>query len=258
MKQRIISWNVNGIRAAQKKGFLSWMQDESADVICVQETKANADQVDEALRNPEGWHATWFSAERKGYSGVATFSRREPVSVRTGFGEPRFDCEGRVIETEFPEYTLFNVYFPNGGQGPHRVKYKLEFYDALLRHCSGLMAQGTNVIICGDFNTAHTEIDLARPKENTKTSGFLPEERVWIDKYLKAGFIDTFREFNEEPEWYTWWSFRTQARARNVGWRIDYHMASESLKMNLEDAFIDRDTMGSDHCPVGLELKFKD
>lgn len=256
MKQRLISWNVNGIRAAQKKGFLSWLQSESADVICVQETKAKTDQLDDALRNPEGWHAHWFSAERKGYSGVATFSRQAPLSVRTGFGEPRFDCEGRVLETEFPEYTLFNVYFPNGGQGPHRVKYKLEFYDALLRHCSGLMAQGTKVIICGDYNTAHTEIDLARPKENTKTSGFLPEERVWIDKYIEAGFIDTFREFNEDPDWYTWWSFRTQARARNVGWRIDYFMASESLKMNLDDAFIDRETMGSDHCPVGLELRF--
>lgn len=256
MKQRLISWNVNGIRAAQKKGFLSWLQSETADVVCVQETKAKTDQLDEALRTPEGWHAHWFSAERKGYSGVATFSRQAPISVRTGFGEPRFDCEGRVLETEFPEYTLFNVYFPNGGQGPHRVKYKLEFYDALLRHCSGLMAQGTKVIICGDYNTAHTEIDLARPKENTKTSGFLPEERVWIDKYLEAGFIDTFREFNEDPDWYTWWSFRTQARARNVGWRIDYFMASESLKMNLDDAFIDRETMGSDHCPVGLELRF--
>jgi exodeoxyribonuclease III len=256
MKQRLISWNVNGIRAALKKGFLDWLHAESADIICVQETKARPEQVEQRLRNPEGWHASWFSAEKKGYSGVATFSRTAPLSVKTGLGDAKFDCEGRVIESEFPDFTLFNVYFPNGGQGPHRVRYKLEFYDALLKHCSGLRAQGTKVIICGDYNTAHTEIDLARPKENSKTSGFLPEERAWFDRYLAAGYIDCFREFNEEPDWYTWWSFRTRARARNVGWRIDYHLASEDLKMNLNDAFIARDTMGSDHCPVGLELEF--
>lgn len=255
---RLISWNVNGIRAATRKGFLDWMQADQADIVCVQEIKAMPEQLGPELTSMDGYHITWNPAKRKGYSGVATFSRVPPKATRLGIGIERFDIEGRVIETEFEQFTLFNVYFPNGGQGPERVDFKLDFYHELLKLCRKRRREKKKLIICGDFNTAHKEIDLARPKQNVKVSGFMPKERVWIDKYLKSGLRDCFRMINKDPKWYTWWSYRTAARARNIGWRIDYHMISKDLKQNLKDAFILREVEGSDHCPIGIELDFSE
>jgi exodeoxyribonuclease-3 len=252
---KLVSWNVNGIRAVEKKGFLDWLNSESPDVLCVQETKARPDQLSPELRRPPGYSTYWHTAVRKGYSGVATFSKTAPRHVQTGFGIEEFDVEGRVLVTGYPGFKLFNVYFPNGKQSQERLDYKLRFYAAFLEHCQGLHARGERLIVCGDVNTAHKEIDLARPKENEKVSGFLPEERQWIDRYLAHGFVDAFRALHpDEPEQYTWWHYVTNARARNVGWRIDYHLVSEGLMPAVVEASILADVMGSDHCPIALEL----
>ena len=253
---RLISWNVNGIRAIQKKGFLDWFKETSPDILCLQETKAHPDQLDDALKNVDGYESHFSSAEKKGYSGVVTYTRLKPIKVQQGIGKKEFDSEGRFIVTEFADFTLFNIYFPNGKAREERLKYKMDFYDAFLNHCKKLLKQNKKIVVCGDVNTAHKEIDLARPKENSKISGFLPEEREWIDKFLDAGFLDTFRLFNDEPEQYTWWDMVTRARERNVGWRIDYFYASENLKKNIVSAAIHSSVMGSDHCPIELELKF--
>ena len=252
---KILSWNVNGIRAAQKKGFLGWLAHESPDVVCVQETKCHPDQLDIELLNPPGYQVYWNWAEKKGYSGVATFTKRKPVEVKRGFGISRFDEEGRVLLTEFPEFVLLNIYFPNGGRGPERVKYKLDFYDETLKLVQRLKTSGKKVITSGDYNTAHQPIDLARPKENETTSGFLPEERAWLDKWMQHGQVDIFRKFNAESHQYTWWDMKTRARERNIGWRIDYHFVTENLVSAVKDATLHMDIEGSDHCPVGLELK---
>ena len=252
---KLISWNVNGIRAVAGKGFLDWLASESPDVLCAQETKAHPEQLTKKLRQPPGYCSHWNSAERKGYSGVVTLSKTEPLRVRAGFGIEEFDVEGRVLMTEHPGFKLFNVYFPNGKRSQERLDYKLRFYAAFLDYCDTLHAQGERLIVCGDVNTAHKEIDLARPKQNEKTSGFLPEEREWVDRYLSHGFVDAFRALHpDEPEQYTWWHYITNARARNVGWRIDYHLVSESLMPAVTDAGILSDVMGSDHCPIVLEL----
>lgn len=253
---RILSWNVNGIRAAYKKGFLDWFKKEKPDILCVQETKANPDQLTDDLINVDGYQSYFSSAEKKGYSGVVTYTKINPLKVLKGIGIKKFDSEGRFLITEFDEFILFNIYFPNGKASKERLKYKMEFYDEFLKHCKKLLRQGKKIVVCGDVNTAHKEIDLARPKENSEISGFLPEEREWIDKFLAAGFIDTFRMFNHEPENYTWWDQLTRARERNVGWRIDYFYASENLKPNIKSAAIHSSVMGSDHCPVELQLKF--
>ena len=253
---RLISWNVNGIRAGYKKGLLDWFKKENPDMLCLQETKAHPDQLVDELKNLDGYDSYFSSAEKKGYSGVVTYTKIKPLKVQPGIGKKEFDSEGRFIVTEFDEFTLFNIYFPNGKARIERLKYKMDFYDAFLKHCKKLLKQGKKIVVCGDVNTAHKEIDLARPKENSKTSGFLPEEREWIDKFLATGFIDTFRMFNQEPENYTWWDMVTSARDRNVGWRIDYFYASENLKKNIVSASIHSSVMGSDHCPIELELKF--
>lgn len=252
----ILSWNVNGIRAAQKKGFIEWVQKTNPDILCIQETKAHPDQLDDELKNIPGYHVFFDSAEKKGYSGTATYTKIKPNSVSQGLGKPVFDTEGRVVRTDFNDFVLFNIYFPNGGRGDDRVKHKLEFYDEFLGICEQLRKEGRKVITCGDYNTAHKEIDLARPKENRKTSGFLPIECEWLDKYVSMGYIDTFREFNKEPNQYSWWDQRFSSRDKNVGWRIDYHFITPDLKPNLKNAFIWQDVMGSDHCPVGIDLKF--
>ena len=192
---KILSWNVNGIRAVQKKGFLDWLKKESPDVLCLQEIKAQCDQLGPELLNPPGYHTFWNPAERKGYSGVATFTRKKPESVKMGFGVPRFDLEGRVLVTEFPGFTLLNIYFPNGKSRPERLQYKLDFYEETLRYVEKLKADGKRVITCGDYNTAHKEIDLARPRENENISGFLPVERAWIDRWVQQGQVDIFRQF---------------------------------------------------------------
>ncbi len=252
---KIISWNLNGIRAAQKKGFLEWLARENPDIACVQETKAHPDQLDFELLNPPGYHVYWNSAQKKGYSGVATFTKRRPLDIKIAFGVTHFDHEGRILFTEYPEFVLLNIYFPNGGRGPERVQYKLEFYEETLRLVQKLKAQGKKVIISGDYNTAHRPIDLARPDENQNTSGFLPTERAWLDKWIAYGQVDIFRKFNPKPEQYTWWDMKTFARKRNVGWRIDYHFVTQDLVPHVKDATIHMDVEGSDHCPIALELK---
>src|SRR3989338_1331106 len=202
---RILSWNVNGLRAVLKKNFLQWLKKESPDILCLQETKAMPTQLPPDMLHFPGYDKYWSSAERPGYSGVATLSKEKPLRVNTGCGLKHFDCEGRVIEAEYPEFTLFNIYFPNGKMGPDRLKYKMDFYEHYLRYFMKLRKKGKNLVICGDVNTAHREIDLARPKENSKISGFLPVEREWMDKWVSKGFLDTFRVFNQEPAQYTWW-----------------------------------------------------
>jgi exodeoxyribonuclease-3 len=254
---KLISWNVNGIRAAQKKGLMFWLDKEAPDIACFQETKAMKEQLDDELINPPGGYKTyWHSAQKKGYSGVATFSKAEPLSVQSGFGIEKFDNEGRVLMTDHGEFILFNIYFPNGKRDEERLNYKMKFYQEILKYWEKLRKQGKKIVICGDVNTAHKEIDLARPKENRFISGFLEEECAWIDQLIELGYIDTFREFNKEPGNYSWWDMVTRARDRNVGWRIDYFFITPDLKKNLKSAFIQNKVYGSDHCPVGIELAF--
>lgn len=254
---RVISWNVNGIRACAKKGFLDYLKSDDPDMICLQETKALESDLEECLRQPPGYYSAFHSAQRKGYSGTAIFTKHKPLEVLHGFGNPKYDCEGRVLMAEYDEFILFSVYFPNGQQGEERLCYKLEFYQDFFDYCQDLRAQGKSLVISGDYNTAHTEIDLANPKENQNTSGFMPIERAWLDKIVdEYGYIDTFREFHKQPDQYSWWSYRTQARTRNVGWRIDYFFITPDLRDNLTDAFIHQDVLGSDHCPVGITLTF--
>ena len=253
-KLKLLSWNVNGIRAAQKKGLLEWLEKEKPDVLCVQETKAHVEQLNKELLNPNGYKTFWSSGERKGYSGVATFTKIEPKSVERGFGVQKYDCEGRILITNYDDLILFNIYFPNGQRDSERLKYKLGFYDEFLKHVNKLKDKGKKIIICGDVNTAHKEIDLARAKENINTSGFLPIERKWMDKFAENGYIDTFRHFNKDSGHYTYWDTITRARERNVGWRIDYFFISPNLLKALKSAFIMPEVMGSDHCPLGIEL----
>lgn len=254
-EMKILCWNVNGIRAVQRKGFLEWLYRESPDIICLQETKASPEQLEKDLQEPRGYHTYWSYPERKGYSGVATFTREQLLKVEYGFGVADFDLEGRTIIAEYPEFVLLNVYFPNGKKDASRLKYKMDFYEAFLRYADSLKAGGKKLVICGDVNTAHKEIDLARPKENVKISGFLPEERAWIDKFIAHGYVDTFRHFTPMPNQYTWWDLKTGARERNVGWRLDYFFVTENLLSSVLKAFIMPEVMGSDHCPVGIVLK---
>jgi exodeoxyribonuclease-3 len=251
---RIVSWNVNGIRSIVRKGFWKWLGADKPDIVCLQETRIQPEQLTETLRNPTGYHTFWHSAERKGYSGVATFCQEEPQATQKGFGQPNFDVEGRVLVTKHPAFTLINAYFPSGQRGHERVAYKIEFYDALLEYCTGLHTQGQRLIVCGDYNTAHQPIDLARPKQNKKTSGFLLEEREALGRWLERGFVDVFRHLHPNVEQYTWWTYRLNARDRNVGWRLDYFFVTEDLIPAVQDARILGDVMGSDHCPIELQL----
>ena len=252
---RMLCWNVNGIRAVHKKGFLNWMAKESPDIMCVQETKAAEDQLPEELRDVPGYHSYFASPKEKGgYSGVALYTKIKPDKVRFGMGVDRFDDEGRIIAATYPGFVLYNIYFPNGKASMERLRYKMDFYEAFLEIVAERSRSGDNIVVCGDVNTAHKEIDLARPKENQKISGFLPEEREWMDRFVAAGFIDTYRVFDQSPEKYTWWDMKTKARERNVGWRIDYFYVSEDLLPRLRGAFILESVQGSDHCPVGIEV----
>jgi len=252
---KLISWNINGIRAAYKKGLYDWINNEKPDVLCLQEIKAKPDQIPDELTNIQDYNLYINSAERKGYSGVATFTREKPNKIINSFGINKFDIEGRILITEFPSYVLFNIYFPNGKKNEERLKYKLDFYDAFLKYSNELKNNGRNIVVCGDFNTAHKEIDLARPKQNEKKSGFLPIERSWIDKFIKYGYVDTFRHFNKKPNQYSWWDQKTHSRDRNIGWRIDYFFVNEEFLPNISKAFILQEVMGSDHCPVGINIK---
>lgn len=255
---KLMSWNVNGIRAAHKKGFVEWLLETQPDVLGLQETKIQADQLTPELTQVLGYQSYWHHAQtKKGYSGVALFCKQPVVSVSEGMGVPEFDTEGRTIRVDYPEFTLFNIYFPNGQRGDDRLDYKLRFYDEFLDVFEGLRKQGKKVVVCGDFNTAHYPIDLARPKENEGTSGFLPIERAWMDKFTQAGYIDTFRHCHpDKAHEYSWWNMRTRARERNVGWRIDYFFISPDLLPNLKNAAIHQTVEGSDHCPVSIELAF--
>ncbi|MDP8265360.1 MAG: exodeoxyribonuclease III [Candidatus Aceula meridiana] len=254
---KIISWNVNGIRASEKKGFLNWLKKESPDILCVQETKCAPEQLNENLLNPLGYQSFWSASTiRKGYSGVAVYAKKSPKSITDKLEKKEFDCEGRQLICDFGKFVLCNVYFPNGGQGNKRVPYKMRFYEKFLNTIESYVEKGKNVIVTGDVNTAHTEIDLARPKGNEENTGFLPKERAWISKLIKKGYVDTFRYFHpDEPHHYTYWDYKTGARARNVGWRLDYFFVNKKFLPRVKKSYILKDVLGSDHCPIGLEIK---
>lgn len=254
---RVISWNVNGLRACAKKGFGGWLQRSGGAIVGVQEVRAKRDQLPEDVASPAGWTTHFVDAERPGYSGVGLFARREPDAVEPTVGEPRFDREGRVQIARFGRLRVANIYFPNGsGQDRDngRVPYKLDFYRHVFELLQRLRRSGARVLVMGDFNTAHQAIDLARPRDNQKTSGFLPEERAELDRWLSRGWVDTFRHFEAGEGHYTWWSQRQGARDRNVGWRIDYILASPSAMPYVRGAAIHPEIKGSDHCPISVEL----
>ena len=252
---RIASWNVNGIRAVATKGFTESLEAIGADIIGIQEIKALKEQLGPEITDIPGYKSWFYSAEKKGYSGTALYSKIEPKSVEFGFGVEEFDHEGRVIKADFGDFVLFNIYFPNGGRGDDYVKFKLRFYDCFLDLVTELQKQGREVICCGDVNTAHKEIDLSNPKANSKVSGFLPEERAYMDKFADRGLIDTFRMLHpDKAEAYSWWSYKTFARDRNVGWRIDYFFVTEGLRSKVIESDMMSDVMGSDHCPIYLDL----
>lgn len=250
----LYSWNINGIRAAEKKGFLDWLGASGGDVVAVQEIKAFEAQLSEKLRKPDGYRTDFVSAEKAGYSGVGTFSKLPVVERQAGLGDPVFDADGRTLICDYGAFVFFNIYFPNGGRGPEYVKHKIAFYRKFLDVVEGYRSRGRSVVVTGDVNTAYTEIDLARPKENSKTSGFLPEEREALGEFYKAGLIDTFRLLHPEAQRYTWWDQRTGARAKNIGWRIDYFFVTPELKAAVKDAEIYESVIGSDHCPISLTL----
>jgi exodeoxyribonuclease III len=254
MVTSIISWNVNGIRAVQKKGFIDWLHSENPDILCIQETKAHKEQLDDALISPKGYVTHWHSGIKKGYSSVATFSKEEPLSVSTLEIE-EFDNEGRAQIIEFKTVTVLNCYFPNSQPERARLDYKLRFNNAILDKMNELTAAGKNVVLCGDYNVAHTAIDLKNPKPNENNAGYYIEERNWMSKFLDNGYIDTFRHFNKDPDHYTWWSYRFKARERNIGWRIDYHAVNESFINQVKESIILKEILGSDHCPIKLVLK---
>lgn len=251
----LVSWNVNGLRAAQRKGFLDWLAEAQPDVLCLQETKCRPGQLDAELREPPGYHTYWAYAEKKGYSGVALYTRIAPRSVQIGLNIVEYDREGRTIVAEYDDFVLIGAYFPNGSRDHSRVPFKMAYKAAFLDYCNELIADGKSVIFCGDVNTAHREIDLARPRQNRKATGFLPQERAWIDEVVAQGYIDTFRRLNPELTGaYSWWSYIGGARGRNVGWRLDYFFVSPDLWPRVAGAAIHADVMGSDHCPVSLTL----
>ncbi len=255
---RLFSWNVNGLRAAQRKGFLPWLYDAKPDILGLQETKCHPEQLEKELRKPMGYHTYWAAAERKGYSGVALYSKQEPKSVQIGLGITEYDREGRTIVADYEDFVLITAYFPNGSRDHSRVPFKMAYKAVFLDFCNDLRASGRSVVFCGDVNTAHRDIDLARPRQNQKTTGFLPEERAWIDEIVNQGYVDTYRAlYAQQRNAYTWWSYIGGARERNVGWRLDYFFVSEDLRSNITDAAIHADVLGSDHCPVSLTLQFE-
>jgi exodeoxyribonuclease-3 len=252
---RIISWNVAGMRAVIKKGLWDFVKKDGADIYCFQEVKAKIEQIPHEMDEPSGYNFYLNAAEKAGYSGVGTYTKVDPKMVILGDRDNDWDSEGRVLISKFDEFTLLNVYFPNGKRDSGRLKYKMDFYEHFLEYINHLREKGEKVIWCGDVNTAHREIDLARPRDNEDISGFLPMERKWIDKVIENGWCDTFREVNRDKVQYSWWSMRSGARKRNVGWRIDYFFVDESLKNKVKQAFILDEVMGSDHCPVGIEIE---
>ncbi|MBD3226520.1 MAG: exodeoxyribonuclease III [Caldithrix sp.] len=252
---RIVSWNVNGIRAAIRHGFLTWLAGNNIDILCLQEVKARREQAASHLKNVNGYQIEWNAAQKPGYSGVANLNRIAPLKSWFGFGIHEFDDEGRIIIQEFESFILLNIYFPNGKRDMNRLDYKLRFYDAYLDYVNQLRKSNKAIITCGDFNTAHKPIDLKNPKANEKYSGFLPVERAWMDKFLAQGYVDTFRLFNKDGGNYSWWTYRNNARQRNIGWRIDYFFIDAEHQHMITDAHILSDVKGSDHCPVAIDLQ---
>jgi exodeoxyribonuclease-3 len=252
---RLISWNVNGIRAGQRGGFFDWLSGERADVVAIQETKARPDQLDEEVLHPNGFHSYWHSAQKPGYSGVALYSKKEPLRIQTGIGIPAIDNEGRVIVAEYPHFVLVNAYFPNSQREHARLGYKLEFCQAMFAFLEDLRKQGKQVVLCGDFNIAHQAIDLKNPKANEKNAGYLPEERAWMTDFLGRGYIDAFRHFEKGPGHYTWWSYRPGVREKNIGWRLDYFCVNQEHEDRLKAVEHHPHIKGSDHCPVALTLR---
>lgn len=249
----LMSWNVNGIRAVEKKGFVDIIKDEDPDILGIQETKAQPEQLSEALLHMPGYESYWFSAERKGYAGVAVYSKIKPLQVINGMGTPEFDVEGRTITLEFESFYFVNCYYPNAQPELARIDYKVAYNDAIRKYCNKLRKKKT-VVLCGDYNVAHKAIDLKHPKANEDNAGYSQPERDSMDRFIKAGYVDTFRMFNQEPDNYTWWTYRMQARSRNVGWRIDYFCVDKESQHRVLDAGISKDVMGSDHCPVTMVL----
>ncbi len=252
---KILSYNVNGIRAALKKGFAEWLKATAADVICVQETKALKEQVDTSTLEELGYHHYWFSAQKKGYSGVAIFSKKKPNNITYGSGIDHMDFEGRIIRADFDEVSIMSLYLPSG-TNIDRLEYKFKFMNEFEEYINELKKDFPNLIICGDYNICHETIDIHDPIRNKKVSGFLPQERQWIGRFLNSGFIDSFRHLNSEPNQYSWWSYRANARNNNKGWRIDYALVSEPLKNKIKRSYILQEAKHSDHCPVGVELIF--
>lgn len=250
---KIISWNVNGLRAIFKKDFLNWFKKENADIVCLQEVKAQEGQIPESLINPEGYFSYFSYALKKGYSGVAVYTKEKPLSVENKIGLERFDSEGRILKLEFKDFILLNLYMPNGGEQKENLAYKLETYNRLFKYIETIKEKP--LVLAGDFNIAHKEIDLSEPVKNHDSIMFTPEERREIDKLVKLGFTDSFRKFHKnETGQYTWWSYFSLSRDRNLGWRIDYVFTSKDMTPNVKDAFISMYVMGSDHCPVGIEI----
>ncbi|PKP04236.1 MAG: exodeoxyribonuclease III [Bacteroidetes bacterium HGW-Bacteroidetes-6] len=253
---KVITYNLNGIRAAIGKGFIDWLAASDADVVCIQESKAQPDQIPVLEFEAIGYKTFFYSAQKKGYSGVGIITRIEPDKVVYGMGIEKYDYEGRFIRADFGDLSIVSVYHPSGTSGEERQAFKMVWLDDYLEYVQKLRKERPNLLLCGDYNIAHERIDIHDPVGNAKNSGFLPEEREWVTKFLNHDYIDTFRHFNKEPHNYTWWSFRANARANNKGWRIDYIMATESLRTHLKSAFIQPDAYHSDHCPSGLELEF--
>ncbi len=256
---KIISWNVNGIRAVEKKGFVDWVSSSGADVICIQETKAKPEQLSEELKNPvttdgQTYYTYFSSAVKPGYSGTAIYSRLKPDSIEN-MGNPDFDNEGRVTIAKFGKTAVISAYFPNSQDAGARLDYKLAFCDAMLKKCDELVKDGFNIVLCGDYNIAHKPIDLANPKSNEYNAGYLPEERSWMDKFTTSGYVDTFREFCKEEKKYTWWSYRFHAREKNIGWRIDYQCVNQAFLPNVKSSVILDSVTGSDHCPIEIEVE---
>lgn len=256
MKQRIITYNLNGIRAAISKGLLEWIDQINADIMCFQETKAQPDQIPQIDFEALGYKTYWFSAQKKGYSGVGIISRIEPDHVEIGMGLPQYDAEGRFIRADFGPISVVSVYHPSGSSGDERQAFKMQWLEDFQSYVTHLKKSRPNLILSGDYNICHKPIDIHDPVRNATSSGFLPEEREWMDRFLNSGFVDTFRLFNQEAHQYTWWSYRANARNKNLGWRIDYHMASPSMTDRLKHSEIFPNAMHSDHCPLLLEADF--
>lgn len=251
---KIYSYNVNGIRSALNKGLYEWLKVTSPDILCLQELKAHPDQVDVSLFNVLGYKIYWHAAQKKGYSGVAILTKTEPDHVEYGSGMVHYDEEGRILRADYKNFSVMSLYIPSGSSGEERQAFKMQFLEEFISYISDLKKEKKNLIISGDFNICHKPIDIHNPVSNKNSSGFLPEEREWLTKFVETGFIDTFRYFNDQPHQYTWWSFRFNARSKNLGWRIDYHMATVEMKERLKEAKIYQDVKHSDHCPILLEI----